>query len=685
MRFGAATLVLIMALGLSLQEEQDAQALPAAGQCSKSTGEWICNVENQNLNFYKTATIEQTTAVGDQTIGDNVVTGSTIRYLDVYINGTTRIDADITITEVNGLPELDLGSSTASFGKDVIGVNLRTTEVLSFTVDFINAATDEPVTMLNIDLLVQDLDTREHVQFQGLSSYTLATTNTLSVTPSTAPNPETGQRDVTGKIGNSDFTNSSAAISVKFASASSLRLRTYVDSGGSGSYGLILKFGPTTTFWGSTSTTSTAVGFGNYTVTYDANDGAGTTPAAVTAAGTQTLSNGEGLLKSSIPISSWNTRADGTGQTLALGASFLPSGDTTLYAQYSAQTVTFDSNQGTGTMPNQINAGPANLSANTFSRSGYSFAGWNTSSDGTGASFANSSPYPFSISETLYAQWTANSNAVSYDEAGGSSVADGSFLTGGSVTLPSAPSRDGYTFSGWFRAASGGSALTSPYSPPDTSAITLFAQWTQNPADSHTVTFNANGGAGTMSNQTASSLTALTGNGFDRPGYSFAGWSTSSDGSVEYLDGASFPFSASETLFAQWTLNAAESTPEPTPAPTTPEPTPAPTTPEPTPAPTTPEPTPAPTTPEPTPSPTTPEPTPSPTTPEPTPAPTTPTPETTAAALAPEPNTPSPEATETASTLTSAGVNLEWLAVPGFMLAITGLGLVLARRRKRAA
>ena len=60
MRFGAATLVLIMALGLSLQEEQDAQALPAAGQCSKSTGEWICNVEGKNLDFYKTATITQT-------------------------------------------------------------------------------------------------------------------------------------------------------------------------------------------------------------------------------------------------------------------------------------------------------------------------------------------------------------------------------------------------------------------------------------------------------------------------------------------------------------------------------------------------------------------------------------------------------------------------------------------------
>jgi uncharacterized repeat protein (TIGR02543 family) len=477
-----------MACGVSVQTGQDAQALPTSGQCSKSTGEWICNVADKDLEFYKTDTITQSDVSSAETIGLNISSLQTFRYFDVYVDGTTRIDANVTITDLSGTPELDTNNLASPHDKTVLGALLRNGENLSFTIDFINAATNEPVTMLNIELRVQDLDggTRpENVVFQGLSSYTLSNPTIVSVNPSTAPSPESGQRIFSGTVGNSDNNNPAAAVSAKFDSVSSLRLQTYV-TGSSGSAGIIFKFGPSAGFWAEATKTTTSVGYGNYTVSYDANGGDGTVPTAATTAGNQTLSSGSNLVKSSIPISSWNTQSDGTGQTLALGASFLPSGNTTLYAQYSSQTVTFDANQGAGTMQNQVSAGPTNLSSNTFSRSGYSFTGWNTSSDGTGANYANSSSYPFSISETLFAQWTANSNVVTYDEAGGSTVADGSFLTGGSVTLPSAPSRAGYSFAGWFRAASGGSALTSPYSPPDTSAITVFAQWTSLPAQTVT-------------------------------------------------------------------------------------------------------------------------------------------------------------------------------------------------------
>jgi uncharacterized repeat protein (TIGR02543 family) len=70
------------------------------------------------------------------------------------------------------------------------------------------------------------------------------------------------------------------------------------------------------------------------------------------------------------------------------------------------------------------------------------------------------------------------SHTVTFDSQGGSSVANGTFAEGGSLTLPAAPTRSGYTFAGWFTAASGGTALTSPYSPSATSDITLYAQWT---------------------------------------------------------------------------------------------------------------------------------------------------------------------------------------------------------------
>lgn len=72
-------------------------------------------------------------------------------------------------------------------------------------------------------------------------------------------------------------------------------------------------------------------------------------------------------------------------------------------------------------------------------------------------------------------------------------------------------------------------------------------------APSSTVTFNANGGSGTMADQTASSATALTTNAFTRSGYSFAGWATSATGTVAYADTASYTFGSSVTLYAVWT------------------------------------------------------------------------------------------------------------------------------------
>ena len=60
-----------------------------------------------------------------------------------------------------------------------------------------------------------------------------------------------------------------------------------------------------------------------------------------------------------------------------------------------------------------------------------------------------------------------------------------------------------------------------------------------------------------MPNQVASSSTRLTGNTYIRPGYTFAGWATSSSGSVVYADEANYAFSSSVTLFASWSANSA--------------------------------------------------------------------------------------------------------------------------------
>ena len=76
---------------------------------------------------------------------------------------------------------------------------------------------------------------------------------------------------------------------------------------------------------------------------------------------------------------------------------------------------------------------------------------------------------------------------------------------------------------------------------------------------SYTVSFNASGGSGTMANETetSGSAEAITINSFTRSGYNFTGWNTAADGSgISYSDGASYGFSSSISLYAQWSTVA---------------------------------------------------------------------------------------------------------------------------------
>lgn len=67
------------------------------------------------------------------------------------------------------------------------------------------------------------------------------------------------------------------------------------------------------------------------------------------------------------------------------------------------------------------------------------------------------------------------------------------------------------------------------------------------------VEYRANGGTGSMPAQTSTTASTLTQNSFTRDGFTFAGWSTSPSGSIEFPDGASFNFATDLTLHAIWT------------------------------------------------------------------------------------------------------------------------------------
>lgn len=72
---------------------------------------------------------------------------------------------------------------------------------------------------------------------------------------------------------------------------------------------------------------------------------------------------------------------------------------------------TFNANSGQGTMAAQSAARPTNLTANSFTYSGYTFAGWNTAANGTGTAVADGASFSFTSDTVLYAQWTPISAA----------------------------------------------------------------------------------------------------------------------------------------------------------------------------------------------------------------------------------------------------------------------------------
>ena len=124
----------------------------------------------------------------------------------------------------------------------------------------------------------------------------------------------------------------------------------------------------------------------------------------------------------------WNTKVDGTGTSYTNGQSVSNltaenNGTVNLYAEWEANKykVKFNSNEGTGTMSDQQFTYDIaqNLTINSFTRDGYTFAGWNTNADGTGTSYTDGQSVVSLSAELdgqvdLYAQWTPNNYMVRF-------------------------------------------------------------------------------------------------------------------------------------------------------------------------------------------------------------------------------------------------------------------------------
>lgn len=226
--------------------------------------------------------------------------------------------------------------------------------------------------------------------------------------------------------------------------------------------------------------------------------------------------------------------------------------------------INFNSNGGNGSMSAQsiVVGESANLTTCSFTKNGYTFSGWATTATGSvvytdGASFSAESESEI----TLYAIWVPNSNSLIFNANGGSgSMESISITTNETIALPfNNFSKDGYTFLGWSDSQNGGVKYTDRQSFTMTSSatVTLYAVWS---ANTNTINFDANGGTGSMSAQQAKTdeKVTLKQNSLSRKGYTFKGWSITSDGVVAYADKAEYTMgtNASVTLYAVWEANS---------------------------------------------------------------------------------------------------------------------------------
>ncbi|MDR1642148.1 MAG: InlB B-repeat-containing protein [Clostridiales bacterium] len=362
--------------------------------------------------------------------------------------------------------------------------------------------------------------------------------------------------------------------SVTISGAGSLTRSGYIFAGwntSANSSGTSYTAGQSVAFTANTTLYAKWTALPSYTVTYNANGGSGTTPTtqSFVSGSSVTISNAGSLTRSGYTFSGWNTSANGSGTSYTAGQSVAFTANTTLYAKWTAlpsYTVTYNANGGAGTAPTAqsfVSGNSVTISnAGSLTRSGYIFAGWNTSANGSGTSYSAGATATFTANTTLYAKWTAlPTYTVTYNANGGSGTAPTaqSFVSGNSVTISNAGSltRSGYTFSGWNTSANGsGTSYTAGQSVAFTANTTLYAKWTALP--SYTVTYNANGGSGiaptTQSFVSGSSMTISGAGSLTRSGYIFAGWNTSANGSgTSYTAGQSVAFTANTTLYAKWT------------------------------------------------------------------------------------------------------------------------------------
>ena len=269
----------------------------------------------------------------------------------------------------------------------------------------------------------------------------------------------------------------------------------------------------------------------------------------------------------------WNTSADGKGTAYAPGTTWIANGTLTLYAQWTPGQagLTYDGNGATGgktdPQPGKTDE-KINVRDNGFTRDGYMFVTWNTQAGCKGKAVDPGDEWTLQGSGTLYACWAGTVQTLAYHGNGatGGNTAVQSGKTGDELTTnANGFTRDGYTFVRWDTAKDGsgtaygeGKNGVSQYTMKP-AGNDLYAIWKANPAS---IVYrngypNTTGSTPDTTGSTGDTVT-VSQNGFDRPGYTFTGWSTSKRGDPSLNPGDKHTLEpGTTTVWAQWKANPA--------------------------------------------------------------------------------------------------------------------------------
>jgi uncharacterized repeat protein (TIGR02543 family) len=161
--------------------------------------------------------------------------------------------------------------------------------------------------------------------------------------------------------------------------------------------------------------------------------------------------------------------------------------DVTFFAKWTrTYNITFNKNSSgaTGTMAKQTIASgsSAKLTANAFIRTGWTFAGWATTSGGA-VEYADQASYTMGTANvTLYAKWTHTYNITFNKNSSGATgtMAKQTIASGSSAKLTAnAFIRTGWTFAGWATTSGGAVEYADQASyTMGTANVTLYAKWT---------------------------------------------------------------------------------------------------------------------------------------------------------------------------------------------------------------